>query len=310
MHSAGEKQFSVWLLLETLFQHLPPDIRVGLLYNIACQLQQSALKWGFLLDRYLDRLAFAVSVFHAFGHGWARQCIFHPRKRKGFGLTNGEGCECFWHSISHLIAHLHISGYHHRLYTLDTQIKHLDEDNLFKLAEWNQRCGLVSLEKRREATEALAMIRSKCGHSREYLKVQWHDQVQTQTKPLARRSKTHGQKTVAAVLALRQANEIRKTRVRDCEAAALDALDGDNADVIVQTKLALDKARTARTKVQHQLRQKEAALGVSETQELTRMAKNKYFELRMNARALKRRLRDLLQARKFERDRIERTSRR
>ncbi|KAJ7629925.1 hypothetical protein B0H17DRAFT_1164247 [Mycena rosella] len=94
MHSAGEKQFYVYLLIETLFQHLPANITVGLLYDVACQLERSARKWGFL-DRYIDR--------------W-RSRIYHPRKREGFGFTNGEGCKRFWHSISHLIAHLRISS--------------------------------------------------------------------------------------------------------------------------------------------------------------------------------------------------------
>jgi hypothetical protein len=109
MHSAGEKQFYVIALLETLFQHLPSNIRVGLLYDVACSFERSCRKWGFL-SRYMDRLAFAVSVFHAFGHEWACQLLYHPRKREGFGFTNGEGCERFWHSISHLIANLRISG--------------------------------------------------------------------------------------------------------------------------------------------------------------------------------------------------------
>ncbi|KAJ7711678.1 hypothetical protein B0H16DRAFT_1343559, partial [Mycena metata] len=96
IHSAGEKQFNVWLLLETLFQHLPLDIWVGVLYDIACQLERSALRWGFL-KRYIARLAFAVSVFHAFGHAWACQLIYHPRKRLGFAFTDGfegrvDGC--------------------------------------------------------------------------------------------------------------------------------------------------------------------------------------------------------------------------
>jgi hypothetical protein len=97
------------VLLETLFQHLPLDITVGALYDIVCSLERSCRLWGFL-DRYLDRLSFAVSVFHVFGHEWACQLLYHPRKRVGFGFTNGEGCERFWHSISHLIAHLRICG--------------------------------------------------------------------------------------------------------------------------------------------------------------------------------------------------------
>ena len=109
MRSAGEKQHYVMVLVETLFQHLPPPYRVGLLYDIGCQTERSCVKWGFL-DRYIERLTFGISVFHAFGHQWVCQIIYHPRKRTGFGLSDGEGCERFWHSISRLIAYLRVCG--------------------------------------------------------------------------------------------------------------------------------------------------------------------------------------------------------
>jgi hypothetical protein len=109
MHTAGERQFNVVALTYTLFQHLPHNIRVGLLYDVACAFERSCLKWGFL-SPFIDRIAFAVSVFHAFGHEWACQLLYHPRKRVGFGYTNREGCERFWQSIRHLIPHLRISG--------------------------------------------------------------------------------------------------------------------------------------------------------------------------------------------------------
>ncbi|KAJ7703980.1 hypothetical protein B0H17DRAFT_921712 [Mycena rosella] len=99
MHFTGEKQFYVYLLIETLFQHLLPNIMVGLLYGVACQLEKSARKW-----------VFAVAIFYVFSHEWACQVIYHPREQEGFGFTNSEGCERFWNSISHLIAHLHISN--------------------------------------------------------------------------------------------------------------------------------------------------------------------------------------------------------
>lgn len=109
MRSAGEKQHYVIVLVETLFQHLPKWFTIGLLYDIGCQLERSCTNWGFL-DRYYDRLIFGISVFHAFGHQWPCQIIYHPRKCEGFGLTDGEGCERFWHSISKLIAVLRVCG--------------------------------------------------------------------------------------------------------------------------------------------------------------------------------------------------------
>ena len=109
MTSPGEKQHYVLLLIETLFQHLPHWWIIGLLYDIGCQLHHSCIKWDFL-GRYLDRILFAISVFHAFGHGWPCQCIYHPRKCVGFGLSDGEGCERFWYSISFLILYLRVAG--------------------------------------------------------------------------------------------------------------------------------------------------------------------------------------------------------
>ncbi|KAF8157560.1 hypothetical protein K438DRAFT_1620861, partial [Mycena galopus ATCC 62051] len=44
MHSAGEKQFYVIALIETLFQHLPLTISVGLMYNVACAMERSCWK--------------------------------------------------------------------------------------------------------------------------------------------------------------------------------------------------------------------------------------------------------------------------
>lgn len=70
MTSAGEKQFYAIALLEEFFRHIPKSTTVGILYDIACQLHASCLKWG-LLQEYLPRIIFALAVFHAFGHQWA-----------------------------------------------------------------------------------------------------------------------------------------------------------------------------------------------------------------------------------------------
>jgi hypothetical protein len=109
MTSAGEKQHYALALLQRLFEHIPDSMTVGVLYDIACQLHRSCLKWGFL-SNFLHRIIFAVSVFHAYGHQWPCQLIYHPRKRPGFGLTDGEGCERFWSAIKKLIPSLRVSG--------------------------------------------------------------------------------------------------------------------------------------------------------------------------------------------------------
>lgn len=106
MKSAGEKQHYALALLKKLFENIPNDMTVGLLYDIGCQLERSCRKWGYLPPPILSRITFAVSVFHAYGHQWACQIIYHPRKCDGFGLSDGEGCECLWSALKPLIPSL------------------------------------------------------------------------------------------------------------------------------------------------------------------------------------------------------------
>ncbi|KAJ7453456.1 hypothetical protein FB451DRAFT_1342546 [Mycena latifolia] len=130
--------------------------------------------------RYLDRIQFAVSVFHAFGHRWPCQMIYHPLKCCGFGFTNGEGCERFWHSISKLIADLRVSGYHHRLYTIDVQIEHADKASLGRLAGWLVRRSAHCEGKLRDVLEDL----TSCGIAEDGLRAEWAKQIAVQTKPM------------------------------------------------------------------------------------------------------------------------------
>ncbi|KAJ7625809.1 hypothetical protein FB45DRAFT_750430, partial [Roridomyces roridus] len=278
---------------------------VGLLYDIVCQLARSALKWGFL-ERYFPRLAFAVAVFHAFGHVWPCQLVFHPRYREGFGFTNGEGCERLWHLISHLIAHLRISGSHHRLYVLDAQIKHADEASLFKLAEWNHRRSLHSKAKRVEAEDEL----EDCDYAVSWLRKQWKAQVASQTKPVARKSPPCITVAIASVLAQRQVVSVLKEKKAEIEANLLDAADRSNTDDTLLLASDLKKARAALAKAQTELKRKEGALGVDGRNKLNNKTQAKFLELRVSALALKKRLRDLLRAHKFEREALERNSRR
>ncbi|KAJ7080314.1 hypothetical protein C8R44DRAFT_653744 [Mycena epipterygia] len=303
MRTAGEKQYFVLVLAEMLFQHLPANIRVGLLYDIACQLHRSCVKFGFL-DRYIDRLFFAVSVFHAFGHRWPCQIIYHPLKCCGFGFTNGEGCERFWHSISKLIAYLRVSGYHHRLYTIDSQIEHADKMSLGRLAGWLLRRTAHCEEKLRDALAEL----EECGIREEVLRAQWAEQVKVQTKPAPRRSKNHGIAAVEQVLQVRQNSDVLFQRVASLEESLED--EDCTPDVRLYAQLHLDGARAAWKKEKEKAARLERELGVDDTTVLKKLAHAPYYSARMNARALKERLRAKLRDRKFELDPIERSFRR
>ena len=182
MTTAGERQFYALALLQKLFENIPIDMTIGALYDVGCHLDRSCNKWDFL-TAYLDRITFGISVFHAYGHQWPCQLIYHPRKCMGFGLSDGEGCERFWSSIKHLIPSLRVTGYHRRLYCLDMQVRFLHEKSLFGLGKWLDHKWRLCLDRK---NNALATLDSE-NINLDYLRSQWQAQVKNQTKPLARK---------------------------------------------------------------------------------------------------------------------------
>ncbi|KAJ7199881.1 hypothetical protein GGX14DRAFT_536476 [Mycena pura] len=302
MTTPGEKQYYVLLLLETLFQHLPANIRVGVLYDIACLLHRSCVKYGFL-SRYLDRILFGVSVFHAFGHRWPCQLIYYPLKCCGFGFTNGEGCERFWHSISKLISYLRVSGYHRRLFTIDVQVEHADKASLGRLAAWLYRRTIHCEEKRREALADL----KESGVRESVLRDEWKKQVETQTKPLQRQAKGRGMAAVNEVLQARQNTAQAFARVTSLEKVAAD-LDS-TAEECLYAEIHLEQARAAWIKAKEKAKRLEVQLGLTDPTALRQLEHASYYTKRANANLVKKSLLAKLRERKFENDLLERSFR-
>ncbi|KAJ3818040.1 hypothetical protein F5880DRAFT_1492029 [Lentinula raphanica] len=299
----GERQHYAFSLVNRLFDHLPSSYKVGLLYDIACQLERSCIRWGFL-EEYLPRITFAISVFHAFGHGWPCQCIYHPRKCTGFGLSDGEGCERFWHSISKLIAYLRVCGHHLRLYTLDLQIQHADGESLKGLGSWIARKWKLAEAKRAEAEKDVRY--SMRGD--DFLRAQWAEQVKSQTKPLPKQSRNAGRKAVEEALRLRTVRDTLSDRMRRLEDTLTD-LSSEPYEIAEAEEELLDvKERLA--KASTSLKNKETTLGIEGRAQYRHLASSPFITARMNARSYKIRLRAKLTARKFERDRLERSFRR
>lgn len=136
--SAGEKQHYALALLDQLFKHMPPQMTVGLLYDIGCQLERSCQKWQLLDENTLSRISFAVAVFHAYGHQWPCQIIYHPRKREGFGLSDGEGCERLWSSLKQLIPSLRVSGVSKSIYS---GVYHISNSTVVPSTFFRPRCS-------------------------------------------------------------------------------------------------------------------------------------------------------------------------
>ncbi|KAH6905427.1 hypothetical protein BKA70DRAFT_1373178 [Coprinopsis sp. MPI-PUGE-AT-0042] len=292
MTTASERQFYAIALILKLFRHLPDDMTVGLLYDVACQLHRSSVKWGFLED-YIDRMIWSVSVFHAYGHQWPCQLIYHPRKCAGFGLSDGEGCERFWDAIKLLIPALRVSGYHQRLFAIDNQVAYLARKSQRTLGLWLARKWKQCSEKKAEALDIL----SRSPHAIETLEAQWHLQVQAQTTPLPRVSKTSAKKAVEQVMSLMFLHEgLKKELARVTkQLEGMSQSSTSDIDDLATTSLELSS--------------KSAKLGVEGRKSLKNMANDTFLQLRLNAAALKERILAKLRSRKFELERLDRAAR-
>ncbi|KAF9503945.1 hypothetical protein BS47DRAFT_1309035 [Hydnum rufescens UP504] len=199
MWTPGEQQFYALALIDAIMAELPTHWRVGILYDIGCQIHRSILKWN-LLPRWIPRIVFGISVFHAYCHQWVCQLWYNPRKGGVWGLTDGEGCERLWNDLRRLIPNLRVTGFHRRLFVLDLQIEHLDHLKMQQAGVW--------LEKRVKATKARLIIaqekRARIPLSDEFLQSQFEEQRAYQSRPLERQSKKKGFLAVEKILAVRQ----------------------------------------------------------------------------------------------------------
>ncbi|KAF9515416.1 hypothetical protein BS47DRAFT_1360995 [Hydnum rufescens UP504] len=168
LKTAGKKQFYALALISALMELIPNHWRVGVLYNIGCQMHRTLQKWD-LMPEYLHRLKFTVSIFHAYGHQWACQLWYHPQKAVMWGLPDGEGC-------------LRVAGHHHCLFILDHQAEHILETKHEGMGRW--LCNRVH-QADEQLGEALMAV-GKCPHGLdvEGLLVQFNEQREFQTKSI------------------------------------------------------------------------------------------------------------------------------
>ncbi|KAG1888615.1 hypothetical protein F4604DRAFT_1877200 [Suillus subluteus] len=280
MTSAGEKQYYALALIKKLFEHLPPTMTVGILYDIACQLERSCLKYQLLEQGVLSRIVFSISL------------IYHPRKCEGFGLSDGEGCEHLWSALKMLIPPLRVSGYHQRLFVLNAQVHHLDGKNLDTFGEWLSRRWTRCQTKKSSAEHALRQLSVDEAN----IRPEWRAQVEHQTKPLSRRSKTNNDEQISKILTL----ERTLSNLDDSVHALEMQLCAGNTLNIVDFNLRLTDERTYRSK---------AALSIGQLTDLQQLRRSIFLQIRLDAQAVKARLRERLRQRKFEIERFERSYR-
>ncbi len=190
------------------------------------------------------------------------------------------------------------------MYTLNTQVEHSSHTSLLNLGQWLAKKRKLCLGKRVEATDIL----EDCGEDEEYLRQEWRLQVAHQTKPLPRQSANKGKTAVEEVLRLSKAFDVAVKRLSRLESTLTSSSPNDYE--YAQAELQLESAREEWKKAKEKFQVKRKALGVSGVRKLSTLLNNPYIAARQNAIAVKRRLRERLQHRKFELDPLERAHRR
>lgn len=121
-------------------------------------------------------------------------------------------------------------------------------------------------------------------------------------------SKTAGKRAIEAALHLRRAVEELNTQISRLEQVVSDPHADDF--LVAEARNNLPEAMKKLQRHRTSLSRTERALGVEEHKAYHHLANSEFIRLRMNAHALKIRLRDRLRSRKFELDRVERSVRR
>ncbi|OSD02619.1 hypothetical protein PYCCODRAFT_1410600 [Trametes coccinea BRFM310] len=173
----GEQQKYAIALLEHLYSLLPDSATVAAFYDIGCVLDRSVHTYDILTNGIVERLIFATSVMHAYGHQWACQLVYNPRLREGLGLSEGEGTERVWSQFRILIGVTRTSGRERRVWILDQHAKYVNEKAREELGAWIRSRFKNGVE----AREAVAMAHLlACGVSTEELRAQWSLQQSSQ----------------------------------------------------------------------------------------------------------------------------------
>ncbi|THH29461.1 hypothetical protein EUX98_g4727 [Antrodiella citrinella] len=312
MTSAGEKQHYALALLFQLLKHLPADATIGVLYDIACQLERSCRKYDYF-GADLSRFDFALAVFHAYAHEWACQIIYHPRKCIGYGLTDGEGCERGWRVLQKLIPGLRVSGYHQRKMVLDEQILFNRSQSLTQLASWLVRKWGMAYDKMTKVEGQLRKLRvGDDTLSDEELRAEHAKQVVAQTKPLPRQQKNAGKEAVKQVMQFQRAIEAVGSQIKTLDAKMSAPNDLSNAiSGEIMIELNASRAQLVVSLERYELRKLSvmSQLGAVEQEELRQIKMSEYLTCHVNAHALCTRIIHRMRNRRFELDRLERSYR-
>ncbi|OAV98586.1 hypothetical protein PTTG_25597 [Puccinia triticina 1-1 BBBD Race 1] len=133
-----------------------------------------------------EQVNFGTSVFHAYVHEWKCQVEYNPRFKKGWGLSDGEGCERLWSSLSPIIQKLRYSSRNHCFGALSHLCQFHNAEGLISLILWLRKKFDAAKLARRAAKEHLNCLiqlpnpfneNGSFNYTQEFFKTQWENQV-------------------------------------------------------------------------------------------------------------------------------------
>jgi|ERR1700733_12099879 len=179
--------------------------------------------------------------------------------------------------------------------------------SLHSFGLWLSRKWIACHQKKQESIIVLDELNDS-GITKDILRREWKAQVKEQTKPLVRQSHKLADKIIHEVLTLKSSHDLYQTEISRYEEMLATGVyeDGmDIADVTLHFEDLQKKMILAQKAIDH----KRASLDVDGRLSLRKLLNNKFLQVRMNALALKNRVRSRLRQRKFELEGLERAYR-
>ncbi|KAF9514716.1 hypothetical protein BS47DRAFT_1392291 [Hydnum rufescens UP504] len=196
MWTAGKKQFYVFALLDTILKHVPSHWRIGALYDIGCQMDQTLKKWRFMLE-WLPRLEWGVSIFHAY-------MVINGHASSGIILANQSSGD------SQMVKG--VSGF---------GVEHIDEGKHMGMGKWLQ--GRID-----RLQHCLEEAEMKLGdRSPSYLMEQFKAQREYHSQPVSCQSQTKGARAVEQIISLTATLEAQRGNLKDLIAEGNDLVQDD-----------------------------------------------------------------------------------
>ncbi|KAG9316189.1 hypothetical protein JVU11DRAFT_2213 [Chiua virens] len=175
--SPGEQQKYAIALISHLFSLLPETATVVVFYDIGCVLARTLSKHDILDDNITERLRFATSTIHAYGHQWTCQLVYNPRLVTGLGLSDGKGTERLWSRFIKLIGVERSSSRKCRIWLIDRHTAAVGHEMQVDLGDWIKRRLKCGVQEQGGAAEEQV---NQSGYSIEELRRQWALQKDSQ----------------------------------------------------------------------------------------------------------------------------------